>query len=81
MVLESEAGKTDPEIQKLTTLDIYHSFSRTAVECVREFEEQTRRAQVEKNRGSRERCPEKLGGPVNFYHAGQAFQAENRPDR
>jgi pre-mRNA-processing factor 40 len=53
MVLESEAWKTDPEIQKLPTLDILLAFEDYSRVREREFEEQMRRAQVEKNRKER----------------------------
>ena len=53
MVLESEAWKIDPEIQKLPTLDILLAFEDYSRVREREFEEQTRRAQVEKNRKGR----------------------------
>ena len=53
MVLESEAWKIDPEIQKLPTLDILLAFEDYSRVREREFEEQTRRAQVEKNRKER----------------------------
>jgi len=53
MVLDSEAWKTDPEIQKLPTLDILLAFEDYSRVREREFEEQTRRAQVEKNRKER----------------------------
>jgi len=53
MVLESEAWKADPEIQRLPTLDILLAFEDYSRVREREFEEQTRRAQVEKNRRER----------------------------
>ena len=53
MVLESDAWKTDPEIQRLPTLDILLAFEDYSRVREREFEEQTRRAQVEKNRKER----------------------------
>ena len=53
MVLESEAWKTDPEIQRLPTLDILLAFEDYSRVREREFEEQTRRSQVEKNRKER----------------------------
>lgn len=53
MVLESEAWKEDPEIQRLPTLDILLAFEDYSRVREREFEEQTRRAQVEKNRKER----------------------------
>ena len=53
MVLESEAWKTDQEIQKLPTLDILLAFEDYSRVREREFEEQMRRAQVEKNRKER----------------------------
>jgi len=53
MVLESEAWKTDSEIQKLPTLDILLAFEDYSRVREREFEEQMRRAQVEKNRKER----------------------------
>lgn len=53
MVLESDAWKFDPEIQKLPTLDILLSFEDYSRVREREFEEQARRAQVEKNRKER----------------------------
>jgi len=53
MVLESEAWKADPEIQRLPTLDILLAFEDYSRVREREFEEQTRRAQVEKNRKER----------------------------
>lgn len=53
MVLESDAWKMDPEIQRLPTLDILLAFEDYSRVREREFEEQTRRAQVEKNRKER----------------------------
>lgn len=53
MVLDSEAWKTDSEIQRLPTLDILLAFEDYSRVLEREFEEQTRRAQVEKNRKER----------------------------
>lgn len=53
MVLESEAWKADPEIQRLPTLDILLAFEDYSRVREREFEEQTRRTQVEKNRKER----------------------------
>ena len=53
MVLESEAWKSDPEIQRLPTLDILLAFEDYSRVREREFEEQMRRAQVEKNRKER----------------------------
>ena len=53
MVLESDAWKTDQEIQRLPTLDILLAFEDYSRVREREFEEQTRRAQVEKNRKER----------------------------
>jgi len=53
MVLESEAWKSDTEIQKLPTLDILLAFEDYSRVREREFEEQMRRAQVEKNRKER----------------------------
>ena len=53
MVLESEAWKSDSEIQRLPTLDILLAFEDYSRVREREFEEQMRRAQVEKNRKER----------------------------
>lgn len=53
MVLESEVWQADPEIQKLPTLDILLAFEDYSRVREREFEEQARRAQVEKNRKER----------------------------
>lgn len=53
MVLESDAWKADPEIQRLPTLDILLAFEDYSRVREREFEEQMRRAQVEKNRKER----------------------------
>jgi len=53
MVLESEARKTDPEIQKLPTLDILLAFEDYNRVREREFEEQMGSARVGKNRKER----------------------------
>jgi len=53
MVLESEARKTDPEIQKLSTLDNLLAFEDYSRVREREFGGQIG-AQVEKNRKERE---------------------------
>ncbi|TRM60774.1 hypothetical protein BD626DRAFT_549493 [Schizophyllum amplum] len=53
MLLDSEAWNDDPELQKLPSLDILLAFEDYARVTEREFEEQTRRAQVEKTRKER----------------------------
>jgi len=52
------------------------------LQYVREFEEQTRGAQVEKNRkkGAESTVQRSQVGLPIFTHAGQVFQAESRPD-
>ncbi|KAI5824766.1 hypothetical protein K523DRAFT_420558 [Schizophyllum commune Tattone D] len=53
LLLDSDAWKEDPELQKLPSLDILLAFEDYARVTEREFEEQTRRAQVEKTRKER----------------------------
>ncbi|KZT10033.1 uncharacterized protein LAESUDRAFT_722178 [Laetiporus sulphureus 93-53] len=53
MVLDSDEWKDDPELQKLPTLDILLAFEDYSRVREREFEEQMRRAQVEKTRKER----------------------------
>lgn len=53
MITESEEYKADPELQKLPTLDILLAFEDYSRVREREYEEQTRRAQVEKTRKER----------------------------
>jgi pre-mRNA-processing factor 40 len=53
MVMESEEYKIDPELQKLPALDILLAFEDYSRVREREYEEQTRRAQVEKTRKER----------------------------
>ncbi|KAI0080143.1 pre-mRNA-processing protein prp40 [Panus rudis PR-1116 ss-1] len=53
MVLDSEEWKSDAELQKLPTLDILLAFEDYSRLREREYEEQTRRAQVEKTRKER----------------------------
>ena len=53
MVLESEAWGTNPDIQKLPTLDISLVFEDYNRVRERELEKQVRRAQVEKERKER----------------------------
>jgi len=53
MVIEYEARKTDPEIQKLPTLDILLAFEDYNRVREREFEEQMGSARVGKNRNER----------------------------
>jgi pre-mRNA-processing factor 40 len=53
LVLDSEEWKNDPELRKLPTLDILLAFEDYSRVREREFEEQTRRAQVEKTRRER----------------------------
>ncbi|PCH44274.1 hypothetical protein WOLCODRAFT_138911 [Wolfiporia cocos MD-104 SS10] len=53
LVMESEEWKTDTELQKLPTLDILLAFEDYSRVREREFEEQMRRAQVEKTRKER----------------------------
>lgn len=53
MVLESEEWKSDEELRKLPTLDILLAFEDYSRVKEREFEEQMRRAQVEKIRSER----------------------------
>jgi pre-mRNA-processing factor 40 len=74
MVLESEVWKTDPEIQRLPTLDILLAFEDYSRVREREFEEQTRREQVEKNRKERKAregfkvCTVLISHPVTRTH-------------
>ncbi|KAL1741566.1 hypothetical protein HDZ31DRAFT_66786 [Schizophyllum fasciatum] len=53
LLLDCDAWKEDPELQKLPSLDILLAFEDYARVTEREFEEQTRRAQVEKTRKER----------------------------
>lgn len=53
MVLESDTWNNDPELQKLPTLDILLAFEDYSRVKEREFDEQMRRTQVEKNRKER----------------------------
>jgi pre-mRNA-processing factor 40 len=53
LVLESEEYKLDPDLQKLPTLDILLAFEDYSRVREREYEEQMRRAQVEKTRRER----------------------------
>ncbi|KIJ61963.1 hypothetical protein HYDPIDRAFT_176733 [Hydnomerulius pinastri MD-312] len=53
MVLDSEEWKNDSELRKLPTLDILLAFEDYSRVKEREFEEQMRRAQVEKTRTER----------------------------
>jgi pre-mRNA-processing factor 40 len=53
LVLDSEAWKSDSELQKLPTLDILLAFEDYSRVKDREFDEQMRRSQVEKNRKER----------------------------
>lgn len=53
LVLESDEWKSDPELQNLPTLDILLAFEDYSRVREREFEEQMRRAQVEKTRKER----------------------------
>ena len=53
MVVDSDEWKDDPELQQLPTLDILLAFEDYSRVREREFEEQTRRAQVEKTRKER----------------------------
>ncbi|CCL99684.1 uncharacterized protein FIBRA_01705 [Fibroporia radiculosa] len=53
LVLDSEEWKEDPELQKLPTLDILLAFEDYSRVREREFDEQMRRAQVEKTRKER----------------------------
>jgi len=53
MIVESEQYKVDSELQKLPTLDILLAFEDYSRVREREYEEQTRRAQVEKTRKER----------------------------
>jgi len=50
MVLEPEARKTNPEVQKLPTLNISLAFEGYSQAHERGFEEQMRKARVKKNR-------------------------------
>ena len=52
-VVESEEWQTDEELRKLPTLDILLAFEDYSRVREREFEEQMRRAQVEKTRKER----------------------------
>lgn len=53
LVMDSEEYKADPELQRLPTLDILLAFEDYSRVREREYEEQTRRAQVEKTRKER----------------------------
>ncbi|KAJ7178563.1 hypothetical protein C8R43DRAFT_913533 [Mycena crocata] len=53
LVLSSDAWRDDPELQKLPTLDILLAFEDYSRVREREYEEQMRRAQVEKTRKER----------------------------
>jgi len=53
MIVESEQYQVDSELQKLPTLDILLAFEDYSRVREREYEEQTRRAQVEKTRKER----------------------------
>ena len=53
LVTESEEYQLDPELQKLPTLDILLAFEDYSRVREREYEEQMRRAQVEKTRKER----------------------------
>lgn len=53
MLTESEEWRSDPELRKLPTLDILLAFEDYSRVREREYEEQTRRAQVEKTRKER----------------------------
>lgn len=53
MITESDEYKADPELQKLPSLDILLAFEDYSRVREREYEEQTRRAQVEKTRKER----------------------------
>lgn len=53
LVVESEEWKSDSELRKLPTLDLLLAFEDYSRVREREFEEQTRRAQVEKTRKER----------------------------
>ena len=53
LVIESLEWKDDPELQKLPTLDILLAFEDYSRVREREYDEQMRRAQVEKTRRER----------------------------
>lgn len=53
LVVESPEWNDDPELQKLPTLDILLAFEDYSRVREREYEEQMRRAQVEKTRKER----------------------------
>ncbi|KAJ3745426.1 hypothetical protein DFH05DRAFT_1487929 [Lentinula detonsa] len=53
LILESEEWKSDPELRQLPTLDILLAFEDYSRVREREYEEQARRAQVEKTRKER----------------------------
>ena len=53
MLVDSEEWREDDELKKLPTLDILLAFEDYSRVREREFEEQTRRAQVEKTRKER----------------------------
>jgi pre-mRNA-processing factor 40 len=53
LVLESDEWQGDPELRKLPTLDVLLAFEDYSRVKEREFEEQMRRAQVEKTRRER----------------------------
>lgn len=53
MVLDSEEYSTDPELQKLPTLDVLLAFEDYSRVREREYEDQMRRTQVEKTRKER----------------------------
>lgn len=53
LILESEEWNSDSELRKLPTLDILLAFEDYSRVREREYDEQTRRAQVEKTRKER----------------------------
>lgn len=64
MVIESEEWKSDDELRKLPTLDILLAFEDYSRVKEREFEEQMRRAQIDKVRSER-----KVREAFKVYHA------------
>ena len=66
MLLDSEQWQNDPELQKLPTLDILLAFEDYSRVREREYEEQMRRAQVEKTRRER-KAREGFKVPLYFW--------------
>lgn len=76
MVIESEEWKSDEELRRLPTLDILLAFEDYSRVKEREFEEQMRRAQVEKIRSERKaREAFKVNTPANVPLGLDLFQS------